>query len=118
MALPASGSSGVQCSGPDTIAEEIISPQYIATLRDALGAKLEVHDMIPSTQWTEDIAGGRGMFWGQALSKLLVFNMTQYKKLLWMDGDTLVLKNIDHLFLKPMLTAAFTCEHFVGPGRV
>ena len=47
-------------------------------------------------------------FWGQALSKLLVFNMTQYKKLLWMDSDTLVFKNLDHLFLKPMLTAAFT----------
>ena len=26
-----------------------------------------------------------------------------------MDGDTLVLKNMDHLFLKPMLTAAVSC---------
>ena len=34
--------------------------------------------------------------------------MTQYKKLLWMDSDTLVLKNLDHLFLKPMFTTAFT----------
>ena len=29
---------------------------------------------------------------GMALNKLRVFNMTQYKKVLWMDGDTLVLK--------------------------
>jgi hypothetical protein len=27
-----------------------------------------------------------------ALNKLRVFNMTQYKKVLWMDGDTMVLK--------------------------
>jgi alpha-N-acetylglucosamine transferase len=37
-----------------------------------------------------------------------VFNATDYKKVLWMDGDTLVLKNIDHLFRRPMLTGAFT----------
>ena len=44
--------------------------------------------------------------------------MTQYKKLLWMDSDTLILKNIDHLFLKPMLTAAFTyaCCNANGPA--
>ena len=27
-----------------------------------------------------------------ALNKLRVFNMTQFKKVIWMDGDTMVLK--------------------------
>lgn len=36
--------------------------------------------------------------------------MTQYRKLLWMDADTLALKNIDHLLKEPMFTAAFTFD--------
>ena len=53
-----------------------------------------------------------------ALNKLRVFNLTQYKKVLWMDGDTLVLKNVDHLFKKPMGTMAFTyaCCNPNGPA--
>ena len=27
---------------------------------------------------------------------------------MWMDGDTLVLKNIDHLFKEPTFTGSFT----------
>jgi hypothetical protein len=73
------------CGGPDTIAEEIVSPQYLATLTK-LGATLMVVDEIPSTPYTEAIPGGRATFWGMALNKLRVFNMTQFKKVIWMDG--------------------------------
>ena len=81
----AHGREGVRCTGPDTIAEEIVSPQYLATLTK-LGATIMVVPEIPSTQYTEGIPGGRSTFWGMALNKLRVFNMTQYKKILWMDG--------------------------------
>ena len=83
------------CGGPDTIAEEIISPQYIETLK-RLGAIVLVVDEIPSTIHTYGIPGGRGTFWGMALNKLRVFNFTQYKKvrhsmsrqlLCWLLGD-------------------------------
>ena len=56
-----SGRTDVQCSGPNTVAEEIISPHLIETLRDKLGAVIMVLDMIPSTKWTADIPGGREM---------------------------------------------------------
>ena len=94
------------------------SDQYLSVLSERLGTKLALMPEIPSTQWTQGIPGGRGTFWGMALNKLHVFNMTQYKKLLWMDGDTLVLKNVDHLFLEPMFTAAFTyaCCNANGPA--
>jgi hypothetical protein len=36
--------------------------------------------------------------------------MTEFRKLLWMDADTLVLKNVDHLLKKRMFTAAFTVD--------
>ena len=51
-----SGRPYVSCSGPDTIAEEIISPVYLETLKK-LGAKIEVVNEIPSTKWTEHIPG-------------------------------------------------------------
>jgi hypothetical protein len=50
------------CGGPDTIAEEIISPHYVATLQ-RLGAEVVVVPEIPSTQYTEGIPGGRATFW-------------------------------------------------------
>jgi hypothetical protein len=125
---------GVQCSGPDTVAEEIIGTPATDALRK-LGAVLLIVDPIPSTQYTEGIPGGRSFFWcvhgagggarelgcgpgaarvrrarsakcasptpplsprhlcrGMALNKLRVFNMTQYKKVIWMDSDTMVLQ--------------------------
>ena len=99
--------SHVNCAGPDTIPEEIISPKYCDALR-RMGAILMPIDEIPSTPYTAHIPGGRSTFWGMALNKLRVFHLTQYRKVLWMDGDTLVLKNVDHLFAAPMLTAAMT----------
>jgi len=53
-----------------------------------------------------------------ALNKLHVFNLTEYKKLLWMDGDTLVLKNVDHLFNHPHASMAITyaCCNQNGPA--
>ena len=175
----------VRCSGPDTIAEEIISPKYVNALK-RMGATLLVVDEIPSTRYTEHIPGGRSTFWGMALNKLRVFNLTQYRKVrawwegesicshcgcggierihegchvyecctewvaeralrgdgctyvhsarfhfsplprslisqvLWMDGDTLVLKNVDHLFNEPMFTAAMTeaCCNPNGPAII
>jgi hypothetical protein len=46
--------------------------------------------------------------------------MTQYKKIVFMDADTLVFRNIDHLFGPeyPMFTAAFTtacCNPVAAP---
>lgn len=45
-----------------------------------------------------------------SLNRLVLFNLTQYRKLIWMDSDVLVLKNMDHLFGPeyPTLTSAVT----------
>ena len=102
-------------AGPNTIAEEIISPRYIASLK-RMGAILRVYDEIPSTPYTEHIPGGRTTYWGMALNKLRVFNMTQYKKIMWMDGDTLMLKNIDHLFKEHLFTSEWASDE--GAARV
>eukprot|EP00276_Gloeochaete_wittrockiana_P019197 CAMPEP_0184341890 /NCGR_PEP_ID=MMETSP1089-20130417/10493_1 /TAXON_ID=38269 ORGANISM="Gloeochaete wittrockiana, Strain SAG46.84" /NCGR_SAMPLE_ID=MMETSP1089 /ASSEMBLY_ACC=CAM_ASM_000445 /LENGTH=288 /DNA_ID=CAMNT_0026670433 /DNA_START=27 /DNA_END=893 /DNA_ORIENTATION=- len=49
--------------------------------------------------------------WEQAFTKLRIWNMTEYTKIMWMDSDTLVVDNIDHLFNEPELTAPHTPSH-------
>ena len=36
--------------------------------------------------------------------------MTEFRKILFIDADVLVLRNIDHVMLEPDFTAAFTTE--------
>jgi hypothetical protein len=91
------------------IAAEIISQIYIDTLQ-RLGAETRVVNAIPTTPFTEGIPGGSVWFWGMAFNKLLIFNMTEFRKILWMDSDTLVLQNVDDLMLEPMFTGGFTYD--------
>ncbi len=49
-------------------------------------------------------------FAGMAFNKLRVFHLNQFRKLLWLDADTIVFHNIDHLLLQPSFTAAFMQE--------
>ena len=39
---------------------------------------------------------------------MMMFNMTEYRKIVWIDADVVVLKNLDHLFLEPTFTASMT----------
>lgn len=55
-----------------------------------------------------------------SLNKLQIFNMTHFKKLIFMDSDTIAFKNLDHLFGPeyPMFTAAMTyscCNKVAAP---
>lgn len=103
----ARGRSGIPCNSPDAIDEEIVSGVYLDALR-RLGAVTRVIDTIPETQWTSKIPGGRVTFWGMAWQKLRVFNLTEYRKVLWLDSDAMVLRSIDHLLREPSFTAAYT----------
>lgn len=43
--------------------------------------------------------------WIHTAAKLQIFGLTQFEKLIFLDSDMLILKNIDHLFEKPHMTA-------------
>ncbi len=44
--------------------------------------------------------------WNNTFGKLLVFELVQYEKIVYLDSDMMVLRNLDHLFDKPHLSAA------------
>ena len=50
--------------------------------------------------------------WSLSLTKLEIFKMTQYDKIIYLDADIMVLKNLDHLFKYPHLTSAIDGEYF------
>ena len=44
--------------------------------------------------------------WFYTAAKLRIFGLTQFEKLVYLDSDMFVMKNLDHLFDKPHMTAA------------
>ena len=81
------------------VAGEDISDHNIATLA-ADGWRLYRTEAIQNPSlWTQN--GGRGFprrFWG-VYTKLMILNLTQYKRLVYLDADTVAARNIDELFL-------------------
>lgn len=50
--------------------------------------------------------------WALGLSKLKIFTLEQYDKIVYLDCDIYVLKNLDHLFEYPHLSSAVDGEYF------
>ena len=56
--------------------------------------------------------------WKDCFTKYNIFKLTQFSKIIFLDADILVLKNLDHLFKKPHMTAALDGEYFnIWPGQ-
>jgi hypothetical protein len=90
---------------------------YVDALR-RLGVRTVVFDPLPATPYTTGIAGGTQTSWGLSLTKLVVFNLTQYAKVVFLDADTLAVGNLDHVFDAPHFSAAIThaCCNNNAPG--
>ena len=55
--------------------------------------------------------------WENCLTKFKIFNLTQFDKLIFLDADILILKNLDDLFERPHMTSALDGEYFnLWPG--
>lgn len=50
--------------------------------------------------------------WALCLTKLKIFGMTQFDKIIFLDSDIMVLKNLDNLFECPHMTSALDGEYF------
>jgi hypothetical protein len=106
----------IPCGSPLAIKEEIVNEDLLAAF-ERLGVEVIVMDTIPRNRYTEGIAGGSVFFWGAALSKFLAFNLTQYRKVIWLDADAFFLRNSDWLFALPPLSTTMTmaCANVNGP---
>jgi glycogenin glucosyltransferase len=53
--------------------------------------------------------------WNSTFSKLLMFELVQYEKIVYLDSDMMVLRNLDHLFERPHMSAVVPDMRM--PGR-
>ena len=52
--------------------------------------------------------------WSNTFSKLVIFGQTQYEKIVFLDSDMLILKNVDDLFNKDSLSAVVAGKSYPG----
>ena len=56
--------------------------------------------------------------WAQSLTKLQMFSLTQYKRLIYLDADGLVLRNMNHLFSLPDAAVAMPKAYWLDQPRM
>ena len=56
--------------------------------------------------------------WAQSLTKLQLFSLTQYKRLIYLDADGLVLKDMSHLFSLPNAPVAMPRAYWLDQPRM
>ena len=75
------------------------------TLVDTITISEEIHN------YNYSIKKDYAINWKNCWTKFHIFKMTQYDKIVFLDADIMLLKNIDHLFEKPHLTCALDGEY-------
>lgn len=53
----------------------------------------------------------RAVVWKDVLTKFNIFKLTKFDKIIFLDADLLILKNLDHCFELPHMTAALDGEY-------
>ena len=62
----------------------------------------------------EDVNSDYFSYWNYTFDKLLIWGLTQFEKLVYLDSDMIVLKNIDSLFENKPFTAVCAGRSFPG----
>ena len=86
-----------------------------------LGVTYEIVDYIPISEdiyeHNKKINPPLANTWKNCWTKFRIFDQTQFDKIVFFDADVMLLKNMDHLFQKPHMTAALDGEYFnLWPG--
>jgi lipopolysaccharide biosynthesis glycosyltransferase len=78
-----------------------VSDRCERTLRAAGFETLRIDEHLERSNATSDVS-----HWKHTFSKLLMFDLVQFEKFVYLDADMLILRNLDHLFEKPHMSAA------------
>lgn len=68
-------------------------------------------DSVEVPQWIKE---DNEVNWNYTFDKLKIFELTQYQKIVYLDSDMYVRRNIDELFLKPHMSAAVDIHHAIS----
>lgn len=76
-----------------------VSKPGLRNLKRAFDSCIPVHTITGTSTQNLEIIGRPDL--GATFTKLHLWNLTQYERVLYLDADTLVLNNVDHLFQLP-----------------
>ena len=98
-----------------------VSTACLELLRQ-LGVTYEVVDTISVSEeiheYNKALNPRLAITWKDCWTKFRIFDQTQFDKIVFLDADIMVLKNLDHLFEKPHMTSCLDGEYFnIWPGR-
>ena len=81
-----------------------------------LGVTYELVPTIPTPpdiyQHNLDFEPNTAATWRNCWTKFYIFNLTQFDKIVFLDADVMVLKNLDHLFNCPHMTSCLDGDYF------
>ena len=96
------------------ITEDVSEPSLVILkqlgLTYSLVNKIEIPNEIH--EYNSSINPKTAGIWRYCYTKFHVFNQTQFDKIIFLDADIMLLKNIDHLFDCPHMTAALDDEYY------
>lgn len=98
--------------------EILVTPNIsnaVLDILDQLNLKYTKVDLIKNNQFTnynKKISQQFAKIWDTCFTKLQIWNMTYLDKVIYLDSDIMVLKNLDHLFNYPHMTSAIDGEYF------
>ena len=98
----------------EVIVTSNVSPATINIL-DQLNLKYHIIEPVQSEKMMDYNIKINPQFantWVYTLSKFEIFGLTQYDKIVYLDADVLVLKNLDHLFECSHMTSALDGEYY------
>lgn len=79
--------------------------------------KLEILESEEDVVLPQEVtANNKWLRWNGTFDKLLIFGLAQYSKLVFIDSDMLICKNLDHLFDCPHLSAC--CDGHYDPHNL
>ncbi|MCT3342149.1 hypothetical protein EFP49_04900 [Lactobacillus johnsonii] len=91
-----------------------VSEKSINVLKQKKLQYIKIDKIQVSNQAIHENEEGGYSNWSNTFSKLAIFGFTQYEKIVFLDSDMLILKNIDNLFEKEHMSAVVAGKSYPG----
>ena len=79
---------------------KILEQKGIIVIKDSSENQIPINEILIKNNKNQNLS-----YWSNTLDKLKIFDLMEFEKIVYLDSDMLVLKNIDELFEKPHLSA-------------